>query len=157
MRRGSPADLEAVLRIAGEAAEAPRWTEATFRALLTPDASEPQRWVLLAVGTEDALRGHVLGFAVVACVLDEAELESIVVEQASRRCGAGRDLCLALMKWAQGAGAQWMRLEVRAASVGAQALYRSLGFQAVGLRQRYYVDPTDDAVQMSVDLQAVDL
>ncbi len=45
-----------------------------------------------------------------------------------------------------------MMLEVRAASVGAIALYTGLGFQEVARRARYYRAPEDDAVAMRLEL-----
>jgi ribosomal protein S18 acetylase RimI-like enzyme len=45
-----------------------------------------------------------------------------------------------------------MELEVRAASAGAQALYRLLGFIEQRRRARYYYDPVDDAVVMALPL-----
>jgi ribosomal-protein-alanine N-acetyltransferase len=43
-------------------------------------------------------------------------------------------------------------LEVRASNEGARALYRGAGFTEDGLRRRYYSDPEEDAVLMSLNL-----
>jgi ribosomal-protein-alanine N-acetyltransferase len=51
-------------------------------------------------------------------------------------------------------GARGMELEVRAASVGALELYRSLGFAERGRRRRYYREPIEDAVLMTAELSS---
>jgi ribosomal-protein-alanine N-acetyltransferase len=61
----------------------------------------------------------------------------------------GKALCIAAMAWARGRALKLIELEVRASSVGAVALYRSLGFMERGTRRRYYRDPIEDAVMMS--------
>jgi ribosomal-protein-alanine N-acetyltransferase len=66
------------------------------------------------------------------------ELESVVVDGEARRCGVGRALCEAVVKWCRSEGAAEIELEVRAGSAGAIALYDGLGFVAVGRRRGYY-------------------
>jgi ribosomal-protein-alanine N-acetyltransferase len=48
--------------------------------------------------------------------------------------------------------AQVIELEVRASSVGALALYGSLGFTEQERRLRYYRNPIEDAMLMSAPL-----
>lgn len=92
-------------------------------------------------------------FAVVSCSCGVAELESVAVAERVRRKGVGRALCRAAMEWAQGRAAEVIELEVRASSMGALALYRSLGFRETGVRRGYYRDPMEDAVLMSASLR----
>ena len=66
--------------------------------------------------------------------------------------GWGGRLCGAVIEWCREQGAAAVELEVRAASEGAIALYRGLGFVAVGRRPGYYREPVDDAVLMRLDL-----
>jgi ribosomal-protein-alanine N-acetyltransferase len=54
--------------------------------------------------------------------------------------------------WCRLQGAKEVVLEVRATSVGAIALYAGLGFEEVGCRPGYYVNPADDAIVMRLDL-----
>jgi ribosomal-protein-alanine N-acetyltransferase len=42
-----------------------------------------------------------------------------------------------------------LTLEVRKSNSGAQALYAKYGFREVGLRKRYYVDNSEDAIIMT--------
>lgn len=52
------------------------------------------------------------------------------------------------------ASAESVLLEVRASNQPALALYASMGFQRVGLRKRYYSNPEEDAVLMTLPLRA---
>jgi ribosomal protein S18 acetylase RimI-like enzyme len=44
-------------------------------------------------------------------------------------------------------------LEVRASNQRARDFYRSLGWNETGIRPRYYADPEEDAVLMSLKLE----
>jgi ribosomal-protein-alanine N-acetyltransferase len=45
-----------------------------------------------------------------------------------------------------------LELEVRAGSIGAIALYSSVGFVVAGRRRDYYREPVEDALLMRLDL-----
>jgi ribosomal protein S18 acetylase RimI-like enzyme len=51
------------------------------------------------------------------------------------------------------AGVTEVILEVRASNFPAVALYGTLGFTETGRRPRYYADPIEDAVLMTVTLR----
>jgi len=146
VRRAGAGDIEGILRVERGASEAPQWGEARYREMLQGEGPL-QRELLVAVEGE-----RLAGFAVASVVLDEAELESVVVDAEFRRRGVGRLLCEAVLGWARERGATQIRLEVRAANHAAQGLYRGLGFQVNGLRRGYYRGPVDDAVLMAVSL-----
>jgi ribosomal protein S18 acetylase RimI-like enzyme len=55
---------------------------------------------------------------------------------------------LALVGEARKRGAREVFLEVRADNPGAQTLYRSLGFEQIGVRPRYYQPDDVDAIVM---------
>jgi ribosomal-protein-alanine N-acetyltransferase len=145
MRRAALADMQAIIGIEQSSVEAPHWSEGVWRAVLAKEErSEPLRATFLAESG-----GRVVGFVVVSCAGGMAELESVAVEVGERRQGVGKALCIAAMAWARGRALKLIELEVRASSVGAVALYRSLGFMERGTRRRYYRDPIEDAVMMS--------
>jgi ribosomal-protein-alanine N-acetyltransferase len=65
---------------------------------------------------------------------DEAEILNIAVDPAFRRRGIGSALLAALCERAQGT----IFLEVAETNSPAMALYRKHGWEAAGLRERYY-------------------
>jgi ribosomal-protein-alanine N-acetyltransferase len=134
-------DVAGVLRVEQASREAPHWDDARYRAMLDADEGALRRALWVAIAD-----GNVIGFAAVSVVLDEAELESIAVEQSWRKRGVGRALSEAMFLWVREAGAMRMRLEVRASNVGAQALYKSFGFIFGGVRCAYYSEPVEDAL-----------
>ena len=74
----------------------------------------------------------------------EFELLSLATDARFRRKGIARALVEAVLKHCGGA----LFLEVRESNFAAQNLYRSMGFQQVGARAAYYVDPPERAIVM---------
>lgn len=147
VRAAAMRDLAAVVALERSVAEAPHWRECDYAEIL---AGSGVRRCLLVVEMDDALAG----FAVGKVIADVGELESIAVRAESRRTGVGKALCIAVVDWCHAYGASAVELEVRATSVAALALYGSLGFERVGLRRGYYLEPTDDAVLMRLSIGA---
>lgn len=92
---------------------------------------------------------RIVGFAGVWLMVDEAHVTTFGVHPDWRRQGIGRQLLLNLVELSRTIGARRMTLEVRASNEGAQALYRSYGFDAVGRRPGYYTDDGEDAIVMT--------
>lgn len=137
-------DLSAILALERASPEAPHWTEAQYREILSPAPNALERVLLTASSP-----AGIVGFAVVKLAGSaEAELETIAVAPANRRGGIGRALGAAIIARTWQRGARQMALEVRASSEAAIALYRSLGFVVTGRRPRYYALPEEDAVLM---------
>ena len=78
----------------------------------------------------------------------EADIQTIAVAAGARRNGIGRALVAALLAEATARGAAEVFLEVRADNPSAQALYRSFGFEEIGVRPHYYQPDDVDAVVM---------
>jgi ribosomal-protein-alanine N-acetyltransferase len=145
VRPASPADAEVILTLEQACAEAPHWSPDVWQQILShKEAQQPARVAFIAEGCSG-----ILGFAVVSCAAEVAELESIAVHPSARCQGIGKGLCHAVFDWARTAGAEVIELEVRASSVAAHALYASLGFTKQGRRRNYYRNPVDDAILMS--------
>jgi ribosomal-protein-alanine N-acetyltransferase len=151
VRRALVGDIAGVVRVERGVKDAPHWDEYRY-------------WEMVQGGGGGALRRglfvavagpFVVGFVVGSVVLEEAELESVAVDEAWRRRGVASALSEAVFGWARAQGAAQMRLEVRAGNVGAQTLYGRLGFEPCGLRRGYYVDPVEDAVLMAKRLSVV--
>jgi ribosomal-protein-alanine N-acetyltransferase len=148
-------DLDAVMALERNTAEAPHWTEMEYAAIVNADreADALVRRCLLVAEGEGGLIGFAVGKIVGLGRGAVVELESIVVEKASRRAGVGRALCRAVIAWSQQQGAEALELEVRAGSTGAIALYAGLGFVVAGRRRAYYQGPVEDAVLMRLELE----
>lgn len=143
-----PADIPSVVQLAQALPEAPHWSPEAYRIALDPLAA-PRRLALVAERD-----GQLAGFAVLAVVADEAELESIAVAESARRQGVGRLLLLHLTKMTQAGKLARMFLEVRASNARALSFYHATGWRVCGQRKRYYVDPEEDAVLMACEIAA---
>lgn len=87
---------------------------------------------------------------------DDAHIIAIAVHPGWRKRGLAEWLMLELAALAWSQGATVVTLEMRASNTAAGALYRKLGFEAVGRRKGYYRDTNEDALLFSLEgLQAV--
>jgi ribosomal-protein-alanine N-acetyltransferase len=98
--------------------------------------------------------GEVAGYACVWCVHDELKINNIAIHEKLRRRGFGRWLLLSVLREALARGCRVATLEVRPSNAGARNLYRSHGFVEVGRYPNYYSDEGEDAIVMSIDLDA---
>lgn len=98
-----------------------------------------------------ALEGDVLaGYLGVQYGPDGADIMTIATDPAFRGRGIGRTLISNITERLRNMGLKWLTLEVRPSNAAALGLYASLGFQEVGRRPRYYRDPVEDAVLMTL-------
>ena len=84
--------------------------------------------------------GEVIGYAGAWMIFEEAHITNIAVRKDCRGQGVGEALTRALIQYAANLGVQYMTLEVRKSNLIAQAMYRKLGFEKLGVRKRYYPD-----------------
>jgi ribosomal-protein-alanine N-acetyltransferase len=153
VRSAGGADLPGVIALERATAEAPHWAEAEYGSIVQEKGEvNGVRRCFFVAERDDAVVGFAVGKVAGRGTESVAELESVAVAISARRLGVGRTLCEAVAAWCQEQGAAALELEVRAASEGAVALYRGLGFVAVGRRRGYYSDPADDAVLMRLEL-----
>ena len=111
------------------------WTQAMFWSELASGNS------YLAAWADDEL----VGYAGLAVHVDGAEVQTIGIRADHQGRGVGRRLLTAILGAAQNIP---VALEVRTDNGPAIALYRSLGFERVGLRRRYYQPSGADAFTM---------
>ena len=111
--------------------------------------------MLVARGTRTEASGEpsVIGFIVARCLAGEIHVNNVAVRPNFRRHGIGEQLLQAVLAWGKQKQASLAVLEVRAGNAAAQGLYRASGFEVVGRRRRYYKDPLEDALLMTVSLQ----
>jgi ribosomal-protein-alanine N-acetyltransferase len=140
--------LDAVVGLALALREAPHWSRQRYDEALRADASV-LRTALIAIDTQS---GEVAGFAIASRVVPEAELETIAVASGHQRQGIGSRLLAALIHALKPAEVHQLHLEVRASNHPAIRFYESKNFKQIGVRPRYYIDPEEDAILMSLCL-----
>ena len=95
-------------------------------------------------------QGTLIGYLGISQVADQADIANIAVLPAHRRQGAAHALLARAETGAILRGCEEIRLECREGNAAALALYRSRGYREVGRRRRYYHDPEEDAVLMTL-------
>ena len=90
--------------------------------------------------------GRVEGYGGMWVLFEEAHVTNIAVMADFRRRGFATEIILALMRGALLHGASEMTLEVRENNLGAQALYKRMGFSQNGYRPKYYSDTGEGAL-----------
>jgi len=121
------ADLKAVASVERAAYDYP-WSLGIFRDCLLAG----YHCFVLDVG------GGVTGYAVMSVAAGEAHLLNLCVHPNAQHLGYGRRLLTAIMLKAADTGAERMFLEVRPSNAVALRLYRSAGFEQIGMRPAYY-------------------
>jgi ribosomal-protein-alanine N-acetyltransferase len=86
------------------------------------------------------------GMILTRVAADEVEVLTLAVIPKVRRQGIGFRLLEAALTHAAARGARTAFLEVAIGNVAARGLYERSGFEAAGLRRRYYADGTDALV-----------
>jgi ribosomal-protein-alanine N-acetyltransferase len=102
-------------------------------------------WSRLWVAREDG--DGVVAFLVSWHVADELHVLNVATRENRRRRGIGRALMDVVIAYARREHVKHVLLEVRRSNAAAIALYRSVGFFAMGVRAKYYPDD-EDAVEM---------
>ncbi len=82
----------------------------------------------------------------------EADVMNVAVSPDYRRQGIGESLMIALGEALASKGIETLTLEVRASNEAAISLYTRLGYEQVGRRPNYYMDPREDALIMRKEL-----
>lgn len=136
-------DIPEILVIEREAFTMP-WTEEAFRNELTHNHFA--KYMVME------LEGHIIGYAGMWAIVDEAHVTNIALLEAYRGRKWGERLLDELMKTAAYLGMQSITLEVRVSNEIAQNLYRKKGFRPAGTRKGYYSDNREDALIMWANL-----
>ena len=96
---------------------------------------------------------RVVGYMIAWFINEEIHLINIAVAASKRRMGIGSLLMLYLIDCAFEEERKLITLEVRASNITAVSLYRSLNFEYLGIRERYYSDNKEDAILMVLDVE----
>lgn len=123
----SPIDLKAVAAVERASYEFP-WSQGIFRDCLLAGY---QSLVLEIAGT-------ISGYAIMSVAAGEAHILNLCVHPECQQMGYGRRLLNALLVRAAEVGVERVFLEVRPSNDIAIKLYRSAGFEQIGVRPSYY-------------------
>lgn len=97
---------------------------------------------------------QLLGYAGYWLIADEIHISTIAVDPQWRGCGLGELLLQNILYLAYEHSAALVTLEVRQSNQVAQDLYQKYDFDLSGTRRRYYRDTGEDALLMTIHLQA---
>jgi ribosomal-protein-alanine N-acetyltransferase len=140
--RMKESDVVDVVAIDASSPGSSAWDEAQLRGEL--DRSWAHLWVV-----RDELKP--IAFLATWHVADELHVLNIASHEEHRRRGHARVLLQHALSFAVERSVRLVLLEVRRSNAAAIGLYRSFGFVAMGLRERYYGDG-EDAVEMLLRL-----
>lgn len=143
-RRARLKDLDALLAIENASFADDRFNRRRFHHLITRAHA-----VTLVAEGGDGLSGYAV--VLLSRGTSLARLYSMAIAPNCRGRHVGWDLLMAAEEAARGAGAAYMRLEVRPDNGPAQALYRKAGYREFGISHNYYEDGAD-ALRMEKQL-----
>lgn len=107
------------------------------------------KWSLWLVAED---KEEVAGYVGSQLVPPEADVMNLAVAPEKRRNGVAQRLLEALILELKSREINSLALEVRASNLAAQKLYEKNGFQQVGCRKKYYVNPQEDALILRKEL-----
>ena len=132
IRRPTEADLPRIVALQNRAENAAHF-----------DPEDYFRYECRIAGSDSDVLGFILWRRVAD---DESEILNLVVAAEFRRQGLARSLVQMQLSEQQG----HCFLEVRESNVAARNLYKQLGFSEIGVRPKYYSDPSETAIVMSI-------
>jgi ribosomal-protein-alanine N-acetyltransferase len=139
-------DLVEVMQIEKMSFRTP-WSMAMFKQdLVFPIA----RCLAARVREHESMR--LAGYAICWFVADEVHVTNIAVRADLRNRGVATRLVEEVLGLARDGRMRYCTLEVRKSNEAARALYDKLGFEAGGIRPKYYSDNNEDAVIMWLEL-----
>jgi ribosomal-protein-alanine N-acetyltransferase len=124
------------------------WPERSFRFEVTQN-NVSSCWVAEIIDAEG--KSRLVGMVVGWLLVDVVHIGTLAVHPDFRRCGTGQRLVAQVLIDAYHKGIRQSFLEVRRSNLAAQALYRRFGFQVVSVREHYYRDNNEDALNMNLD------
>lgn len=96
---------------------------------------------------------RIVGYAGCLISCDEGDITNIAVVDEYRRMGIAGELLKQIFKLTSEKGISSIFLEVRQSNAAAQCLYKSAGFEPVGIRKQFYQKPSEDAVVMKYEIK----
>ncbi len=128
-----PRHLQDILEVERECFSSP-WSEKMFKEEISGKFSH------YCVAEID---NHAIGYMGMWCLSGEGHITNVAIASNHRRKGYAKALISHFINIAEKENLEFMTLEVRASNVAAIALYKSFGFEQVGIRKRYYENVED--------------
>jgi ribosomal-protein-alanine N-acetyltransferase len=138
IRKALPCDASRISELEKEIFSDP-WSERSVTDTITLDGA--MCYVAL---TDGELQAYILG----RIIPPEGEIYRIATAPNKRKRGIAYRLLDYMTKCERGRGLERLFLEVRSKNLAALALYRTFGFEKIGVRKNYYKNPDDDATVM---------
>ena len=96
------------------------------------------------------LGSKIVGFISMYCAVDEGYICNIAVEKSHRKQGIGTSLISEIITYSQNKNLKFLTLEVRESNTETVKFYEKLGFEKLGVRKNFYLNPTENAVIMTL-------
>jgi len=133
-----PRHIPAILQVEQECFHSP-WSEKMFSEEISGKFSH---YYVAEVG------GCAVAYMGMWALSGEGHITNIAVAKAYRRQGIAKALLNRFIEIAKEENLEFMTLEVRTSNAPAIALYKSFGFEQVGVRKKYY-DNSEDALLLT--------
>ncbi len=91
---------------------------------------------------------EIVGFAGIIILPDDVEITNIVTKKTERKKGIGKLLLDKLIEMSKTTGKECISLEVNEKNIAAINLYKTSGFEEIGIRKKYY-NGIDNAIIMT--------
>jgi ribosomal-protein-alanine N-acetyltransferase len=92
------------------------------------------------------------GYIVARIGANELHINNVAVRERYRRQGIGINLLHRILEAGGRRGVDAAFLELRAGNTAALSLYEKCGFRVASRRKKYYSEPTEDALVMTIQL-----
>lgn len=145
MRRMEEKDLPYVLEIESLSFPNP-WHELTFKGEIH------NRRISFPFVIVHKSENRVIGYIIFWQVNEQVQINNIAVHPDFRRMGVAESVLLEVLEHVRKEGVIFVTLEVRPSNVAARSLYRKLGFEVLGIRENYYINPREHALIMGKPL-----
>lgn len=159
IRYMKPSDLPIIAQLESELFTSASWSLSA----LAQELNGPDRAYYVCVGhlpsqsqlTENTVQDEILGYAGLWYGNTDAEVMTIGVRPQCQHFGLGRLLLNQLIETAKEKQCTRVLLEVRVDNKPAKHLYKTAGFECIGIRKHYYQPEDIDALTMCLYLESV--
>jgi ribosomal-protein-alanine N-acetyltransferase len=129
-----------------------RWGWAAYYSELQGSNRKLMLVARIADSEHKRVASRLAGYIVGRMGADELHINNVAVRDSYRRRGIGRALLNRILEAGKRSGVPYAFLELRAGNSPALALYEECGFRVTARRSKYYSEPVEDALVMTIEL-----